>query len=236
MQEPPIFLHGLVDGQLTPEEQQEAQRQLKAQPELNHELQWAQTGKELLRTRCRSEFDRAAWNKCVQRLDAIDKTRSTERFVTRHAWALSAACLAIIIIGATANRISPNRTLSATQVATFLAPWSGGQGESRGTNLEAAQSLDLSGYQIIREDRAMLDQHPVLRLSLRDQLGGLVLVGVQGTHQLPGVEQAAAINGFRTGQVNGVPCVSWHMRGQTFLLAGNRPDRELLELAGRMIR
>lgn len=236
MQEQPTFLHGLVDGQLTPEEQQEAQKQLRANPELNHELQWAQTGKELLRTRCRNEFDQAAWKQCVLRLDSIDKARTTERFVTRNAWALCAACFAVIVIGATANRISPNRTLSATQVATFLAPWSGGQGQTSGLDLETAKSLDLTGYQVMREDRAMLDEQPVIRLSLRDQLGGLVLVGVKGNHQLPGVEQDSGVRGFRTGQVNGVPCVSWHMQGQTFLLAGNRPDRELLELAERMIR
>lgn len=229
------LMHGLVDGQLSQEERDRAEELLRTDPECQAELKWAQYVKDTVAEKARLQADDEPWKRSLKRFDEIDRTRRTESFVGRYAWVFCTAVLAFILAGAFVNRSLGDRTLNSAQVADLFNPVSFRQG-STGPNLQTAQMLDLSRFRVTSESGAEAAGRPCKYIRLQDQFGGLALLAMPGDVELEGIQDPTGVTGFRSGTINDANCVTWHMKGVTFVLASNRPPQELLDIAAGMIR
>jgi hypothetical protein len=243
MNDPRELMHGLADGHLSPEEHQEAMRLLAEQPELQRELEWARTLKATLRNSCKNEAQDASWNKCVGRLDELDRSKRHTSFVTKYAWALCCALMLIIVAGGVANRAVGSKTLDSTQVASLLDPFSANSSDSRtamrmaAPDLDAAKNLNLREYQVTSQASGLVDGRPFVRLGLRDSvgLGGLALVLIKDADRIAGLDQPTGHAGFTSGKLNNMNCVSWVVSGHTVVLLGERSTEELVQMGRGML-
>lgn len=229
------LMHALADGQLSAEEQKQAEALAQSDPECAAELQWAKEVRRTVHSKCRMEGDEEVWKASLQRLDAIDRTKTTEKFVTKYAWVFCAVVLVAIFSGAVTNRTVGSQSLSNVQVADLLNPVSF-DGASRDIDPETSDELNLRRYQIIAVADLDNEGRMCKYLRLRDELGNLALLAIDGKVELDGINQETGYRGFKSGQVNGANTVTWSMGQNTFVLAANRPTAELLDIARDMVQ
>ena len=230
------LMHALADGQLDAEEQKRAQELAANDPECAAELKWAQETRRTVHAKCRMEGDEEVWQASMKRLDAIDRTKTTEKFVSKYAWAFCAVVMVAIFSGAITNRTLGTQSLSNVQVADLLNPGAFGRSAETTVNPETASALNLSGYRIIQYGEKETDGRNCAYFRLRDSFGNLALVGIPDRVVLEGINSETGLQGFRSGAVNGANTVTWTMGENTFVLSANRPTQELLDIAQNMVR
>lgn len=224
------LMHGLADGQLSDEEAARARELAENDPQSRRELSWATSIKQTLAKHATPVENREGWQAAVRRFDEMDRARGTERLVGKYAWAICCLFFVGIVFAGIGNRTLGSRTLSNTQVANILSV---PNAERSATNTFDTDSIDLSRYRIVGVTEAVAEDNvPYVRLSLRDSLGGLVLIVTNGDKVVQGVDQPSSIRGFSQGQVDEANCVAWKANGHTFILASSRrPHAELLDHA-----
>jgi len=228
------LIHALVDGQLTGEEFEKAQALLESDPECQMEYQWATKIKANAAAQCRVTPDQTAWNKALQQMDEIDRSQKINRFVSKYAWAFCALVLATILFGAVNTRTTGSQTLAREHVAELFSPGAL-KSPSSSNSVTSDSMLDLRPYSITAVADGIVADRPCRYLRLRDQVGSLALLAVSGVQGLEGIDTPTGIRGFKSGEVNGAKCVTWTMKGTTFVLSSNRPTTELIDLAQYMI-
>jgi hypothetical protein len=233
------LVHALADGELNAAEEAEARKLISESAELSAEYEWANSLKSALVTHCKPIANDEAWQRCVGRLNELDKVNSTETFVGKWAWVFCGALLLMIFAGGIVSRTVGSRTVSNTQIAGLLDPISSGTAAKQVPQVQAAQNVDLSKFQrtsvvggYLEGDRAFV------KYGLRDQLGlpGLALAIIQGADRIEGLNLSTSNPAIRSGKLNGVNSVTWSVQGNTCVLYGERPIDELVSFAEEMMR
>lgn len=238
MNERQELMNALADGELQGTAKQQAMELLKSDPTAYNEFLWAQSLRATLRESCKPVDNEEAWSKCQARLAEIDRTRRTERFVGKNAWALCGIFALALVVAGVANRNHGAQTLANTQVASLINPLAAGaQVTPDVPDLDAARSLDLRNFQITSQVGGYLDGRPFVRYALRDNvgLGGLAIAVVKGPNRIEGVDTPTRTEGVSSGTLNGVNCVSWTMAGHTIVLFGERSTAELTDYANDIL-
>lgn len=234
------LVHALADGELSPQEAAEAKALIDSDPKLAAEYEWAKTLKSSLGTHCKPIANEEAWQKCVGRLDDLDRVSRTEGFVGRWAWVFCGALMLMILSGGIVSRVVGARTVSTTQVAGLLDPTGAGIAVSRdkAPAVNPADFVNLQSFQPISRVGGYVDSRPFVRYGLRDSLGlgGLAIVVIQGADRVEGLDQRTTNPNVRAGQMNGVNAVTWPVQGNTCVLFGERPSDELVAFAEDMMK
>lgn len=231
------LMSALADGELQGQELEQAQAMLQADPAAANEHAWALALRQTVATKCANHPPDSAWDACRARLDAIDRTQSTERFVGRYSWGLCAIFLVAILSAAAVNRMAGTRTLPSSNVAglfTGLQPMGSQAPVTAAENIRRA--VGLSPNRIAQLEANVLDlavgrvgQRRAARLTLADNRGQLHLFVVSGAAEVEGL--AGQKDGCRVGDINGKPAVSWTDDGYLLLLTGDRDVDDLIRVA-----
>lgn len=237
MNEKTVIMSALADGELAGDELAAAQAMAAGDPSAANEREWASAMKGLLASLSAPEPPAGAWNACRARLEAIDRTRSTERFVGRYAWGLCAIFLVAILSAAAVNRMSGTRTLPSSNVAglfTGLQPMGSQHPGQAAENVRRA--VGLAPNRIAQLDASVVDlavgkvgQRRAAKLTLADKRGQFVMFVVSGAAAVEGL--AKQVDGYRVGEINGKPAVSWVDSGCLLIATGNRDLDGLIEIA-----
>ena len=229
------LMHGLADGELSGEEKARAEELRQSDPDCKKEWLWAQAICEIVRNKAVKVDCEESWKSSVARLDALDKSKTAERIVTKYAWAFCTILLVGIMTAGFKNRFDQNSTISSSQVASIFDPISSRSSQMNSVDLEAAKKVSLASFEVRANHAGILDSRQYVYFSLHDGLGGLGLAVVAGAYSFENVSDSTGVRGFRAGKVNDANCISWNLQGDTFLLAGNRSHKELVEIAQQMI-
>lgn len=231
------LMHALADGELAPGEEAEARQLLESNEKLRAEFEWARAMKSSLGAHCRPVANDEGWSKCVERLEALDRVKSTESFVGRWAWMFCGALLLMIVAGGTVNRVLGSRTVSNTQIAGLLDP-AAAMPRGEAPRVKALDFVDLSEFQRTSVSGGYLDNRPFVRYGLRDKygLGGLAILMIQGADRIEGLDKATSNPNIKSGTLNNTNCVSWSVQGNTCILFGERDTQELTAYAESMMR
>ncbi len=237
-------IHALVDDQLTPDEKSEVTRLISESKEAQAEYQWALYLKDTLATKCAPVADDDSWREAVARLDAIDRTKRTETFVGRYAWAMCALFLVAIVSAAWVNRTTGSRQLSNEQVAGLFGSFAPAMERSTVQNQapqdvvkqcvpDAPVVVIPATFRIEAAERTSGNGHDAARLLLQDDRGRLALVIIKDANGVESIETPAGTE-YQTGTLNDKPCVMWQKNGSTILLMGPRSTEDLLRIAEGM--
>jgi len=237
-------INALVDDQLSAEEKAEVTRLVAEDPAAQAEYQWALYVKDTLAAKCAPVADDDSWREAVARLDAIDRTKRTETFVGRYAWAMCALFLVAIMSAAWVNRTSGSRQLSNEQVAGLFGSFAPAMERSTVQNQapqdvvkqcvpDAPVVVIPGNFRLEAAERTTGNGHDAARLLLQDEGGRLALVIIKDATGVEAIETPAGTE-FQTGTLNGTPCVMWQSNGSTILLMGPRSQEELLRIAQTM--
>jgi len=234
------LMHAYADGELSASEAAEAKRLLETDAQCRAEYQWALSLKSALASGCKPIENEEGWKSCVGRLDELDRVKRAEGFVGKYAWVFCGALMLIIISGGITSRAMNSKVVSSTQIASVLDPTGSGIAVSRDRmpDISAARQLNLQSFTLTSSVGGYLESREFIRYGLRDQngLGGLSVVIVAGADRVEGVDTETTNPGIKSGQMNGVNCVTWNLGNNTCILFGERTPDELVTLAERMAR
>lgn len=234
------LVHALADGELSAAEEAEAKQLIEQNPQMRAEFEWARTLKNSLSTHCKPVSNEEAWDRCLNRLDDLDRVKSTEGFVGKWAWVFCGALFLMIFAGGIVSRTVGSRTVSDTQIAGLLDPIGSGNSVSRenAPKVQPSNFVDLSHFSQTSKVGGYLENRPFVRVGLRDEvgLGGLALVLIEGADRIEGIDQSTSNPNIRTGNLNGVNSVSWSVQGNTCVLFGERSTAELIAYAEDMMQ
>ncbi len=244
----PTLIHAFVDGELSAAEREQFEIQLQADPELAREVESARQLKACIGKFAATIECAEAWRGCTDRIAELEKSRRTERFVTRNAWALSAAFALVILVGGLWHRMT---TPSSVENADFVKIMAGGIGvtskpvtaERKELNryldalLNDAKEASTSGrIMVLRAGEGEMGGHRVTRLDLQDGRGFMVLLVTDGVVNVEGLNAEPESPGFGFGLMGSANCVSWNAAGHTFLLVGDRNQADLVVSAKSISR
>jgi len=237
-------IHALADDRLADEEKAQALRIVAEDSRAQAEYQWATYIKSTLNAKCPPVADEDSWKAGLARLDAIDRTKRTETFVGRYAWAMCALFLVAIVSAAWVNRTSGSRQLTSEQVAGLFGSFAPAMERSTAQTQSPSEVVkeclpDAPVVTIPREfriesaERTVSPENPAARLMLSDQRGRIALVIIKNATGVESVNRSTGSE-YRTGTLNGSPCVVWETDDATILLLGPRSPEELISIADSM--
>ncbi|MCG9895927.1 MAG: zf-HC2 domain-containing protein [Fimbriimonadaceae bacterium] len=229
-------IHAYVDGELTPEEAGQVEAALAADAACRAEAESARLVKDCLTAKCAAHDCRVTWQKSMDRLNELDKARTTETFIGRYSWAFAAAVLAFIILAAGVNRMSGRTDLEQASMASLFSGLNVMEGAERdplgkirgafgGIDCDIRpEALDIQeiAYGQVAGRRAV-------RMAARDSRGPIVLVMVEGVERFEGF--ASAGRDLALGKMNGVNGVAWTDGPVGIAAFANREPERLLALA-----
>ncbi|MDI9639382.1 hypothetical protein QPK87_19255 [Kamptonema cortianum] len=230
------LIHGLADETLSAEDRARAVELIRTNPKMAHEFQWAQESRRLLGKNCPPIENPEGWSACQRRLDDLEKTKTVEKFVGKYAWGLCCIFFVGILAAGFTTRLRGPQAISQTQIASILDPFAASNAEVKASI--PTNRIDLSQFEVTSHQSGRIQNLPVDRLVLRDQvgLGGLALYVIQGVGSIEGINQPTGTPGFLKGRLNGTNCVSWSVANYTCLLVGEREPNELVGLARAMTK
>jgi hypothetical protein len=232
----PLKIHAVADGELCESELKEYQAQICQCKRSSAELQAIHAVKGVL-AKAEPVACEDSWRKCVQRLDAIDKTKSVESWVSKYAWGLCGGLFLFIVSGSLLHQASQNNVLSSSEVPRMVSGMGslpfGGKSEARNwisSHAPESQSM-LQRDLLVARGGAMgyVSGHRVVRLNLQDSRGDLIFVIVSGANQLEGAP--ADQQNFQLGQFDHFNYVAWSDKNQLRFLIGDRSQDDLRQIA-----
>jgi hypothetical protein len=237
----PLELHAYADGELTQTEEDRIRQQLQDDPQGQLELRTIQGLKATLSKHCEPVECRAQWSACVGRLNELDKTRRTETFVGKYAWALCGVIMLFILAGGVATRLGPGNSMGSPDLARAVASLGAPSRPSSQQPEEVRRWLDGivgTASKVISPDRLTvlgastgeMDGYRVSQIALRDRNGDLNLMMLKANldlNELP----SAGDGRYHTSKLQGTNCIAWNDGGMTLVLAGERSFEELKETA-----
>jgi hypothetical protein len=232
-------IHAYADGELSAEEAERVKRRIETDPQAAAEYEAVRHAKFTLSQKCLPMKNDDAWQSCRARLDAIDKTRSTESFVTRYAWALSALFLFALVGAGVFNRSAGRDTVSTAQVAGLFSRFTPVAEDTR------------SNAQLLVEDKVGPVPVDCRKLTVQDVLYGQVdnrdaalvqFVDAEGPGSLLVIENARGIEGmrdsnvaeYRIGTINGTNSIAWSEDRFVMAVMADRKYDELKLLANHI--
>lgn len=231
-----LDVHALADGQPTDGDRAEIMAAMERDQALKAEYEWAVYIKQTLGTKCMSGGGEECWKAAVVQMNAIDKTKRTERFVGRYAWAFCGVFVLAIGIASVSNQMTGRTSLNTTSTASFYSGVTPIQNSvSAGDALEAIKArlgsapAQLSVTPVVRVDEVLygaIDGHKAMVLRFRDQKGPMEMTFIQGVGGIDSVSTPFG-EGLSQGQVNGVNAVSWSDGQCLMVLIAQRPYEEL---------
>lgn len=229
-------MHALADGQLEGAAKAEAESKL-SDPANRAEFEAVQTLKGVLQSKCESVSSPTTWSKCRERLAELDKRKTVEGFVGRHAWGLSTLFFAIILGAGLFNRAFHGEGIGTGDAARALS------GLSSLSHSTTTPSVDMKDWivpprgdqlRLLRQSAGTFQGHPVAAAYFEDAKGPLAAFSIFGVSRIEGVEPMLDNPAYSVGKLNGVNCVTWSNGANTFFLVGERPFEELGSLADRL--
>ncbi len=237
----PTQLHALADGELTPGEAHALREALKTDPRAAGEVDAVLNFKEFLARNSVRHADEDAWRACVRRLDAIDRSRRAEGFVSRYAWALCGVMFLFIVSGRAAMRNVRGDSARPADLARFLgAPARVTERNRMDSRLyeailgQVGRNLDPKEIQFGMPSSGNVNGFPAQRFPMRDGEGDLVLTHVGGLLDLQYTEPLPSNADVSFGMVDGTNGLVWHRAGETWVLSGARSVNALDEVATRL--
>jgi anti-sigma factor RsiW len=237
-------LSRLADGDLTGEERTAIESHLNTSAPLRAEYRWVMFVKKAVSAKCSPKVNDEVLQVCLRRIQEVERSRRTESFVTRHAWALTGALAFVIVGGALAQRTMQRPGLGETQMASIV----GGAAPVR-------ESLDLDSrraedaFQKLRQslgpvelnpvpelrpvfmEEGFLDGHSFARVLLEDEAGNRFwLVGIEnrtGKLDIQGERRGSYV----LGEMNGLNAVSWCEGEVAVVMAGDANTETLVSYA-----
>lgn len=111
------LLHAYVDGELGADERQFVESHLAGDALAQSEVVRLRSLKTALARSAATEPASAEWNRCVSRLNEIDKSRRVEGFVGKYAWGLCVLFFCAILVGGALKRNGGSRVHSGEVAA-----------------------------------------------------------------------------------------------------------------------
>jgi anti-sigma factor RsiW len=230
-------INALLDGELTGEEKSRVLNHIQSDPQAQNEFLWGRTVKDCLRDKCPKHENPALFAVCMVRVQEIEKTRRTEAFVGRYAWAACVVVVATVFVGAAASRLGGPAELNKTNMASLFG---GGLVAVPGAEANPQQVVEKAmgplgcevrpqGMAVREVAQGNIDGRKASRIRLVDGDGQLVLFVIQDVGGFAG--QASLGNGYGKGVINGANAVSWSQDRMGYLLIGARPPESLATLA-----
>ena len=237
----PTQLHALADGELAPLEAQNLREALKTDPRGAAEVDAVLNLKEFLAKNSPRHADEEVWRACVRRLDAIDRSRKAEGFVSRYAWALCGIMFVLIVTGRFATRTGHGDSARSADLARFLgAPAPVTERNRMDSRLyeailgQVGHNLDPNEIEVGMPVRRVVDGMLIQRVPMRDRSGDLILTRVNRLLELQDTEPLPNSADVAFGLMDGANGLVWHHAGETWVLSGDRSVDSLDEVASRL--
>lgn len=228
-----LELHAYVDGQLSEEQVNALQAKLNTHEAFALQYTQLRLLKSTISRMPSISPEPKVWKQCVSRLDALDSSRKTERFVTKYAWGICGLFFLMILVGGGLDRMGFAKhigTGEVSQVASGLgfgtAPSSSGQMPEILKNLQIPiRRLTLLGTQ-----QGMINGCIFNRYLLTDGHGPLVLIQFNCDQSLDGLSPLNGSTDWQVGQIGTGNCVAHYLGNQVTVLVGNRSVQELHDI------
>ena len=241
----PLELHAYADGELDKQGEARVRKLLESDAATQAELECIQNLKSSLKQHCQGVECEKTWQACVGRLNELDKTRRTESFVGRYAWALCGVFLLFILAGGVTSRLRPGGNMASPDLARAVA--SLGQINRPSTQQPEAvrqwlDSLVGRASALVSPDRITvegaatgeIDGHRVVKMWLRDNVGELALLAVNSRLDMQNMTPSSDRR-FMAGKVQGVNCVAWTDGSLAVALVADRSYDELVKAASNIV-
>jgi hypothetical protein len=230
-------LHALADNCLDPEESRLAEAELRENPASKAEFDAIRNLKGLLHLKAEKHTCAKTWQRCVSRLDELQKREKVEGFVGRYAWGLCSIFLVVIAGAAIMNR-TYGHDLRAGDVAKIVGgvgPFSTSTAppaEDMSRWLDRAQvHLDFGDLTPAAFIQSNFEGRNFAQFDLFDESGRVRLIIAQGFENLIGAEPILDSSEYSSSMVNRMNCVSWNQDGFLLVLLAPRSLDETLKLA-----
>jgi hypothetical protein len=241
----PVKLHALADGELSTEESQIIREQLLSCEESSRELSAIHNLKDCVREKSQVFTCETTLAASMKRVAELDRNRSVDSFVTRYAWGISGAFLALIAIGGVFNRnLNANRVQSSEIASTIadLVPTPTRQAPAPTAydrwldNLiqQAKVSTDANRIEVRGYAFGELAGRRVVKVALRDVNGDLGLLVIPGNVTIEGMSDGVLNGSNITGMINGMNCVARNQGAQSIVLFGDRSFDQLSATLSRI--
>ncbi len=237
----PEDLHALADNELPPSDRDRVLTALRSDRVAQREYEGILAMKRALQSRRDAHTSDELWQTCRARLQAIESTQRTERFVWRNAWALS-ACVFLVLVSAAWFQRSGPRPVRAQEVA-MLASGMFPSGSSHvadpnrfGQWFEkevGAPKIPSGPLVPIAGVAGTFHGARVARIVLQDQRGTVSFVVVHN----PSVayrSDCSQTRYFCVNQMRNMNAVAWLEPGFEMMLVGDRSQADLLSIAEQL--
>jgi anti-sigma factor RsiW len=236
-----LDVHALLDDELPAEERAKIQERLKSCDKTQAEYYAVHELKAALATKCLEPECEEVWQKCTKRLDAIDRTKRVESFVSRYAWGICSLFFCFIIGAAVMNRLNGNslKAGDVERVSASLTPLSAPRSQATDEkrrwlqeNLDNSMVLQPGRITLIGGGAGFLtDGRKITRADLQDRDGRLRLYVIQSAGAIDGTEKVGDQSQYSAGRLNNLNCVAWTDHGCAYLLTADRPVDSLVQAA-----
>lgn len=224
--------HILADRQASATELADLQTRIDGDPQLKREYHTVLLLKDTLSRHCTPVSDQAAWQSCRERLNAIDRTRKAERFVSKNAYYLVGGLAAMIIgVGFLQRQGASSATFTADQVPQLAAALNPLRDADGGNQSQQALQSARMPLRILQAYSGLYQGTPISAVDFTDGASRMKLISIEGKTELQGFEQSRD-RSYQFGVMNGNNCVAWTENGRTFLLLGNKHQIQLEAVAG----
>ena len=233
-----LRLHAYIDGELSIEEQEETKKTLETCSASRREYEAIVAVKQTLHRVASEEVSTAdvstQWKSCLGRLDEIDRSNRTQKFVQKYAWAMAATVFGMIIVGGALNRANAQGPEGSDVPNMFaqLGPSQKATPQTTQSNrfydmvLRLAQQ-DLKTIRVTGVVSGDVDGVHLERYTLEDGSGTMSMLVMDKTIEPDGFTPIKDTPYF-AGQIDHHNCVLWKNQTGSLILVG---DRTLDDLA-----
>lgn len=235
----PIKLHAYADGQATPDEIAEIESRLKDCSASRAELEAIRSFKECVSRHPHSSDHSECWKACRGRLDEIDRSRKTEKFVSKYAWAFASGIVALVVLTGVARRGATTPSMGSADLAQIMSQLGTGSRKQVNPREEAVATEMLRRSRLVLQDdrlravgvsEAVCDGMLVRRVTLQDGTGRMALLDLPSEARMDGLEPISGST-MLSGQLDELNCVVWPMGARTLVLVGDREISDLAQIA-----
>ncbi len=234
-------LHALADNELPMAERDRLMAAMRDHPEAQREYESIVAMKQALQGQRNAHTSEELWRTCRARLQAIESTQRTERFVWRNAWAISACVFLVLVSAAWLQRSGP-RSVRAQEVAMLASgmfpsgsshvadPKRFGQWfekEVGAPKIPAGPLVPVAGV------AGTFHGARVARIVLQDQRGTVSFVLVHNP-SVAGRTECSQMRYFCVNQMRNMNAVAWLEPGYEMMLVGDRSQADLLSIAEQL--
>jgi len=242
----PLKLHALADDELSAEESQLVREQILSSEDSSRELSAIHNLKDCVRSKAQVFTCETTLAASMKRVAELDRKHHVDSFVSRYAWGISGAFLALIAVGGVMSRtVNANHVQSSEIASTFanLIP-SRNRPAAAPTDydrwldnllLQAKASSDPNRLQVRGIAYGDLDGRQVVKVGLRDVNGDLALLVIPGNVTIEGMGEGTRSGSDISGKINGMNCVARNQGTRSLILFGDRSYDQLSDALGRIV-